>query len=863
MIGKTILHYKILEELGRGGMGVVYKAEDIKLKRAVALKFLPKEFTQDPEARERFLHEAQAASTLDNINICNIHEVNQAPDGQLFICMAYYSGETLKNKIGNSPLNLREMINISLQIVNGLGCAHKQGIIHRDIKPSNIIINSEGTVKILDFGLAKLSGISRLTKTGSTLGTAAYMSPEQAKGEEVDLRTDIWSLGVIMYEMLSGRLPFPGDYEQAVIYSIFNEEPEPLSNINSLVPRELERIIHKCLSKNIEDRFLSVEELGNELMQFRENISDVVKLRKVKNVHVKRRIKKIFPSLAAALFLAVVIITIPSLRQHLAELFDGNSILEEKHIAVLPFNIVSGDSSNKAFCDGLVETLTSKLTQLEPFHQALWVLPASEIRQMKIASAGEAWKNFGVPLVLTGSFQHIGSECRLTINLVNAKTLRQLRSGVFTFTDRSTRIIQDSVIAEVIHMLNIELRPDTRRLLAAGGTTVSDSYRLYLEGRGYLQNYDMQENIDTAIALFKKAIELDDNYALAYAALGEAYWKKYDLTNDIQYTVSAKLYCNRALRLNNNLSPVYVTLGIIDAGTGDNEQAVKDFKQALKLDPYSHEAFRGLANSYKRMGKPEPAEAAYKEAIRLRPMYWGNYSALGVFYFYDTKYEEAAEQFRKVTEINPANTNGYNNRGACYFELERWDDAIIAFKQSLGIKKNYIAYAQLGTLYFYKGKYDSASAMYEKALDISSGDYRVWEGLAESLYWSKDGRSKSAAVYQKAIDLAEQKLKVNPADPEVLSSLAGDYTKLGNKKVANDFLKRVTALKNINMDEAFTIADTYEQLGNRPEALRWLSMAMKEGYSIVKIESYPGLKNLRSDGRYTNILMRIKGGVKD
>jgi len=265
MIGEKISHYKILEKLGEGGMGEVFLAEDTKLKRKVALKFLPKEFTRDQEAKERFLQEARAAATLDHPNICSIFEIDETENNQLFIAMAYYDGETLKEKIEKGPLKIKEALNISVQIASGLKKAHEKGIVHRDIKSANILITKDNMAKILDFGLAKLKGQTRLTKEGTTLGTVSYMSPEQAQGEKVDHRSDIWSLGVVLYEMISGQLPFKGEYEQAVLYSIMNEEPEPLTSVRTNVPIKLEEILKKLLSKDPDLRFQHVDELPVDL----------------------------------------------------------------------------------------------------------------------------------------------------------------------------------------------------------------------------------------------------------------------------------------------------------------------------------------------------------------------------------------------------------------------------------------------------------------------------------------------------------------------------------------------------------------------------------------------------------------------
>jgi len=286
MVGKTISHYRIIEKLGSGGMGVVYKAEDTKLKRMVAMKFLPQDATRDPGSKNRFIREAQAAAALEHNNICNIYEINETDDGQTYMVMAYYEGETLKSKIEKGKLKIEEAIDYATQIAKGLACAHEQGITHRDIKPANIIITDRGVAKILDFGLAKLVGQVQITKDTSTLGTVAYMSPEQCSGTEVDHRTDIWSLGVLFYEMLTGKLPFKGDYEQAVIYAILNEQPESVSKINPRVSKMLDQILSKALIKNTEERYQQIDHILADLKTLEKS---PFKYDQKKKTHISRR----------------------------------------------------------------------------------------------------------------------------------------------------------------------------------------------------------------------------------------------------------------------------------------------------------------------------------------------------------------------------------------------------------------------------------------------------------------------------------------------------------------------------------------------------------------------------------------------
>ncbi|MCK5004818.1 MAG: protein kinase, partial [Candidatus Aminicenantes bacterium] len=363
MIGKTVVHYKILEKIGEGGMGVVYKAEDTKLKRIVALKFLPPELTRDEEAKKRFLHEARAAATLDHPNICTVYEIGEAEDSRMFIAMGYYEGETLKKKIANVPLPIAEAVNIVIQIAEGLHEAHEKKIIHRDIKSANILITKKGTVKILDFGLAKLKGQTKLTKEGTTLGTVAYMSPEQASGEESDHRSDIWSLGIVLYEMITGQFPFKGEYDQAIMYAIMNEEPEPVTGLRTGVPNDIEKIINKTLEKDQSDRYQHADDL-------------IVDLRKIKKSLFKSELE-LKPAIQKKIRKPVKLFLIPGIILLMVIVFAGYFILKEiqkpenpltrktneitklsefqwkNSIAVLPFSNISADKEQQYFCDGM------------------------------------------------------------------------------------------------------------------------------------------------------------------------------------------------------------------------------------------------------------------------------------------------------------------------------------------------------------------------------------------------------------------------------------------------------------------------------------------------------------------------------
>ncbi|MFQ5640839.1 MAG: protein kinase, partial [bacterium] len=409
MIGKTISHYKIIEKLGGGGMGVVYKAKDTKLKRTVALKFLPPDLTRDAEAKERFMLEAQAASALDHPNICTIYEIDETEDGQLFIAMACYDGETLKQKVAGGKLQVASAMDISCQIAQGMAKAHEQGIVHRDIKPANLMVTSDGIVKILDFGLAKLTGVTQLTKTGTTLGTVAYMSPEQAQGVTMDHRTDIWSLGVVLYEMVSGELPFRGEYEQAVIYSILNEEPEQTTEI----PANLQQIVAKALAKEPEDRYQQMDEILTDLS---------------------------------------------ALKKELESESTKEAVGKEKQapsIAVLPFVDMSPEKDQEYFCDGMAEELIDALTKLEGLKVAsrtsAFQFKGKEISIKKIG------KELEVNQVLEGSVRKAGNRLRITAQLINVADGYHLWSEKYDRELEDVFAIQDDIAETIVNTLKVKL----------------------------------------------------------------------------------------------------------------------------------------------------------------------------------------------------------------------------------------------------------------------------------------------------------------------------------------------------------------------------------------------------------------------
>lgn len=855
MIGKTILHYKILEKLGEGGMGVVYKAEDTKLKREVAIKFLPHHISSNEEERKRFEIEAQAAASLNHPNIATIHAFEESDD-RSFIVMEFIDGKELKDLIQENPFSIEEAVNISIQIAKGLEVAHKKGIIHRDIKSSNIMMTDKGQIKIMDFGLAKFPGLNHLTKIGTTVGTASYMSPEQARGEELDQRTDIWSFGVVLYELLTGHLPFEGDYEHALIYSVINEEHIPVTKYSENCSSSLVRIVNKCLEKNLQNRYKTANTLLQDLEMFQVDPDYGFKTKAIKINSLfskKSKAKRILVFSGITISVIILSFVLPSGWQKLKDIVGLNSKPTEQHLLILPFTNIGGDKSKQVFCDGLMETLSSNLTRAERLSGSLWVIPASEVIRNKINSPKEAYQMYGANLAVTGSLQFLGNMLRLTLNLVDAEKLRQLNSSVIDIAKDNISSLQDQSVIKLLEMLNIELDPGREDLFKAGGTLVPEAYEFYVQGHGYLQRYENLENVDEAIKYFKLSTEADTLYALAYAALGESYWRKYESTKNSSFVDEAIKDCERAFKLDSVLAPVNITLGMVYSGIGRYDDAVKQFNRALSNDPNNSEAYRGLAKVYESLEKYDNAESTFKRAITLKPDYWAGYNDLGVFYYKNGGYEDAIEQFKKVIELTPDNYRGYNNLGGIYYMLERWGEARNMFEQSLRIRKSYNIYSNLATLYYIEGKYEEAARTYEQALEINDNDYVTWGNLAAAYYRIPGKKEKSIPTYKHAIEIAEERLKINPNDPEVSSNLAAYYADVDDTSRAMTLLKESITSAPENALVMYRAATIYEHFGNREKSLYWISKALENGYSRSEIENQPELENLVADERYKKL----------
>jgi serine/threonine protein kinase/Tfp pilus assembly protein PilF len=823
----------------------VYKAYDKRLKRHIALKFISSELSHNEDAKNRFVREAQAASALDHPNICTVHEIDQTDDGQLFICMTLYEGDTVKAKIQNGHLPLKEVVNIALQIAQGLARAHEAGIFHRDLKPANIMFNEQGELKIVDFGLAKLSGQQDLTREDTTIGTVAYMSPEQAKGEPTDHRTDQWSFGVILYELVTGMLPFKGDYDQAIIYSVLNEEPDAIQNSNNDVPVELNTIVTRCLMKDPKDRYSSMDDIVLILDQYQQGITGTQQI--YLPVPLNRILKKLkmyrFPLLGLVVFFFIIF--------GVWEIFF--TISSPRYLVVLPFRIIGEEPIDDFYRDGILEIINSKLTQLEQFQDKLWIISGSEVRINNVMSVADARDLIGADLVITGSVGKREGSLRFTLDLVESESFIQLKSTDLTIDKNIASLTESKIIDSIVEMLNLELGQDQRTILYAGGTTLPDAHDYYVRGRGYLTRREESKNLETAISLFKRALLVDSTYLLVHTGLGEAYWRKYEKTKNPQYVELARISCRKAMRLGYQYAEVNITCGIIYRGIGEYERAMEMLNKALTIAPDNAIALLELGLVYLLDGKLELSRNTFETAIEKRPGFWQGHSYLGFYYYSTGEYEKAVDQYQKIIELIPHSDVGYKKLAAVYLQMDKSEEFMTAAEKAIQIKHSYSLLNNLAAYYYYAGQYSKSATMFKEVLAYNVHDYLIYGNLATASYYSNQ-KDTALVYYKKAIDLGEEMRIINPRDNLLLSNLAGYYVKLDSINIAYRILDQLKMTNPTSLTVIFNLGDIYEQLGERDTALIWMKKAIENGATLVKFKSNPGLRDLIADERFKKII---------
>jgi eukaryotic-like serine/threonine-protein kinase len=855
--------YTVLRFIARGGMGEVYEVEDAELKTRVALKTIAPSRASSPRQVNRFRQEIQLARKVSHPNVCRVFDLGRHKDplrGEvLFLTMELVPGQTLSEHLRrHGPMSCMQALPLIRQMVSALAAAHDLGIVHRDFKPGNVMLLNEGSgpsLKITDFGLATNPELQETVSASSpeVVGTPEYMPPEQFRGQ-CSTRTDVYALGVTTYQMVMGTVPasyeapFKGQASAtskshqvgSAIAQAAGKSPTSESGTGKRIPQRWRQAITRALAANPADRFASVEEFWSTLSG--ERLAHVVR-------DAIRRHRAIYAAAACLLVAAFGLMlagVIPN---------PFRPLPQEKHLAVLPFLNVGSDASNQAFAEGVAESLTSKLSQLERYQKSFWVVPSSDTRNIK--SLDEAYRDFNITLAVTGSIERTSDGVNLTADLVDPKNHRQLASRSMHLASANLDDIQQRLWESVADMLDLQISRQMKQELAAGSTTQPEAYELYEQGNGYLHRGGL-EDIDQAIALFNKSVAKDPNYPLAYAGLGDAYANKYELTKNPAWIAEATRNAGRAVELNDHLIPVRYSLAGVYRQTGQLDKAVAEYERILAQDPTVIGAEIRLGQTYQAQGKYAEAEATYKAAIARRPDYWPAYVDLGTLYYAKGQFAQAVQQFQSGIDLAPGNPVGYYDMGGAYMAMGQYEAAIGVLKKGLAIKPDADVWTDLGAAYMYLGKWEDAADAMQRAVDLNPHDHQLWRNLGDSYDQIPSRLGDARQAYAKALETATEQLKIDPKDPAVLSGIALYHAHLGDRQEAEEFINRALAVSPNDSDTLFTSALVYEIIGNRERALQAIAKAYKAGYSLEEIEKEPELRKLQADPRYQRWLEEAK-----
>jgi serine/threonine-protein kinase len=858
MIGQLLDHYRIETQLGAGGMGIVYKAYDVRLQRPVAIKLL----THPTDAAQEILCEARAASALNHPHICTIYEVGETA-GQAFIVMEYIEGQTLRDVIPPDGLAVDSAVAYAIQIADAVAHAHDDGVIHRDLKSANIVITPEGRTKILDFGLASRFTPSRIDEisevatlkesdTDRAAGTLAYMPPEVLRGKQPDVRGDIWALGVVLYEMLTSRLPFNGRNNVELSTEILREPPWPL---RASIDAGLRGVVTRCLMKEPRQRYQRASEVRSALETIQRELEGSGPLsERLYPVPVTghRRVTRRMVLMAAAALPALLVfsLAVPQTRRlilpsswHLQG--DGPSA-ERRAIAVFPFRAIGTDAEAGQLAGGLGEALAARLFQST-------ALPIASGAAMERAGNGgstdAAARELGVDVLVRGTVQRIGGTLRIIMNVEDVKNGRSLWAQEISGNSSNLRSLEDRLLAGVLEALDIAPK---ERVSASPPTANTEAYNLYLKGTNALREQPGAGGAKAAIRFYEEAVRLDAGFGLAYAATSEALLQLFQATRDRQSAERAQYMAERAQQLDPARPEAHLALGAAYNAIGKAPEAIAALKSALALSPNSDKAYRELGRAYASTGRGEEAIQSLHKAVELNAFDPEHYNALGPIANSLGRYAEAAEAFRRLIEFEPDRVRGYSNLGAVYLQTGQFSEAADAFQKALKLEQHPSTYTNLGITYANTGRFAEAVQMLQKAVDLDPNEAHL-VNLADGYRWLGQ-QANAAPIYDKAIALAYQKLRINPQDAATMAALALSYAKKGSASQATQFIAKARSIKPDDLDFIYYEATIHLLADRTAESLALLRNAFQAGYPTAFARWDPDLRVLRSHPSFQDLM---------
>jgi eukaryotic-like serine/threonine-protein kinase len=844
--------YRIERRLGEGGMGVVYQAHDQELDRTVALKLLQPDRGLDPRALQRFKQELLLARAVSHRNILRIHDLGDV-DGLKFISMDYVEGEDLHALIRRQgALPVPRALGLAVQLCAALQAAHEAGVLHRDLKPQNVLIGAGDHVYVSDFGLAKslLNDDAGITRSGDSPGTPRYMSPEQVEGKPLDPRSDVYALGLILYEMVTGDLPFAGDSPAEQMFQRVQAGPRDPKVFNPRLPARLRRIILRCLARDPGERYASAREVLGEL----ENVGTASPLPWMPD----RR----WSLAAVTLLLMALPFGFASVRRsvgtglgRLVGLASRSPVAAEpQRIAVLPFRVAPSGSELAHLGPGVAESLSAKLFAL----QTLNVAPTSAIeRAVKKDTIERIAQDLGARLIVTGSVQEGAGKLRLVVELEDVTAHQRIWTREFSFLPADLLTVEDQVYGELLRALDLGLTSDERARAEATATENVAAYELYLKARNLMRGDQDTRNVETAIGLYREALDKDARFALAYAGLANAQLRMYRATSDAAWATRAVAAVEQAKSVAEDLLEVRLAVANVYQATGKNTEALAELTRATALAPSSDEAYRRLGRAYLAMGRKKEALLALERAIALNPYHWVNYGVLGSACWSLGRYDRAADAYREIIRLEPDNFGAHNDLGTVYLVTGQFAEAVATFQKALDLQQNADTYTNLGLAYAYQGSYKEALPLFEKAVTLRPQGQLYVGNLGDAYRWLGE-TEKARQTYDRAIALGYKDLDVNPRDARAKSLLALHHAKKGDHARARRFLDDALHLNATDMTILCSKAIVDGLAGRIPEGLSALRQALIAGLPLPYVEADPNLAPLRADARYLEMKKALR-----